>query len=81
MTVEICIGSSCHLKGSHQIIELMRETIKKSGLEDKVELKAAFCLGNCSIAGVSVKVGDEIVGGITKENFPEFFEKYIAQAV
>ena len=45
MQVLVCVGSSCHLKGSYDIIELMKKAIKDNKLEDKVTLKATFCLG------------------------------------
>lgn len=76
MTVYICVGSSCHLKGSYNIISLMEKAVKENKLEDKVVLKAAFCLGRCT-SGVTIKVDDEIVTGVSEENFDEIFEKYI----
>ena len=36
MNVYVCVGSSCHLRGSYKIIELMKENIEKNHLEDKV---------------------------------------------
>lgn len=76
MTVYICVGSSCHLKGSYEIISLMKEAVSENNLQDKVELKAAFCLGRCT-SGVTIKVDDEIVTGLSRENFNEMFKKYI----
>jgi len=77
MTVLVCVGSSCHLKGSYEIIELMKEAIKEHQLEDKVTLKATFCLGKCGVAGVSIKVDDQIITGVSKENFATIFQKHI----
>ena len=77
MTILVCVGSSCHLKGSYDIIELMKDAIKKNNIEDKVTLKATFCLGKCGVAGVSIKVDDEIITGVTKENFDEKFAKHV----
>ncbi|HIQ80269.1 MAG TPA: NAD(P)H-dependent oxidoreductase subunit E [Candidatus Scatavimonas merdigallinarum] len=76
MKVYVCVGSSCHLRGSYDIIQLMKDRLKKNGLEDNVELSAAFCLGKCT-QGVSVKVDDEIICGVSKENFDEVFNQYI----
>jgi len=76
MKVYVCVGSSCHLRGSYDIIQLMKDRLKKNGLEDSVELSAAFCLGKCT-QGVSVKVDDEIICGVSKENFDEVFNQYI----
>lgn len=77
MTVLICVGSSCHLKGSYDIIELMKARLAKEGLEDKVNLKGTFCLGKCGIAGVSIQVDEQIITGVTKDNFDEVFNKHI----
>lgn len=78
--VSVCVGSSCHLKGSYNIINLLKEAVEKNQLDEKVEVKAAFCLGKCQ-NGVSMKVDDEIVTGVNTENFSEIFEKYILSKV
>lgn len=77
MTVLVCVGSSCHLKGSYDIIQLMKQAIAEHKLEEKIDLKATFCLGKCGIAGVSIKVDDEIITGVTKENFNKVFSEKI----
>lgn len=79
MDIYVCIGSSCHLKGSYDIISLFKENIEKHKLEDKVNLKASFCLGKCT-SGVSVKINDEIITGVSKENFNDIFNKYVLGA-
>lgn len=76
LQVYICVGSSCHIKGSYQIINKFQDIIKHERLEDKVELKASFCLGHCT-QGVSVKVGDKFIDGITVSNAENKFEENI----
>lgn len=80
LDVYICVGSSCHLKGSYQIITRFQEMVRKYNLEDKVELKASFCLGHCT-KGVSVKVSDEFIEGLTITNAEEKFKEYILDRV
>lgn len=79
--VEICVGSSCHLKGSEEIVELLRESVEKNGLEDEVILNGSFCAGKCNRIGVTVTVNDEVYTGITKENFREFWSNRVMRAV
>lgn len=50
MNIYVCVGSSCHLKGSYQIIDLMKKALEENGLTDQVNLSAAFCLGKCTLA-------------------------------
>lgn len=76
MNIYVCVGSSCHLKGSYDIINLMREALKTHNLEDKVTLSASFCLGRCT-DGVTIKVNEEIICGVSKENFSNIFTKNI----
>lgn len=80
LNVSVCVGSSCHLRGSYDIINLMKENIANHKLEDKVNLAAAFCLGKCT-DGVSVKIGDEIISGVNTENFSDIFDRYIVKVV
>lgn len=48
MTIKVCVGSSCHLKGSYNVIEAFKEVLKKYDVEDLVDLQASFCLGHCA---------------------------------
>lgn len=80
MNVYVCVGSSCHLRGSYKIIELMKENIEKNGLEEKVNLSAAFCLGKCT-TGVTIKVDEEVVCGVSPDNFSDIFKEHILDKV
>lgn len=77
MLIQICVGSSCHLKGSHDIVALLDAAIKEHGLENEITLAGSFCMGKCNRSGVTVTVDDEVCVGITKENFSEFFKDKI----
>ena len=67
--VQVCVGSSCHLKGSQDIVELFEKAVKDHNIEDEVVLSGSFCIGKCNRVGVTVQVDDEIHVGITRENF------------
>ena len=73
MKITICIGSSCHLKGSKKIVSRLQELVDEKGLADKVELAATFCLGRCA-EGVSVMVDDEF-HSVSPETADAFFEE------
>ena len=75
--VQICVGSSCHLKGSETIVELFESAIAENHIEDDVVLTGSFCIGKCNRVGVTVQVDDDIHTGITRENFKEFFKDQI----
>ncbi len=75
MKVTVCIGSSCHIKGSRQVVEQLQYLIKQKNLSDKVELGGTFCMGKCQ-QGVCVTVDDNFYS-VNPENVNEFFEKEI----
>ena len=80
MTIAVCMGSSCHVKGSKPIIELIKEKIKANNVEDKVTLTGSICLGECASGGVNMKIDDEIVTGVNRDNFDSFFaDKVLAK--
>ena len=81
IVVQICVGSSCHLKGSAQIVELMQKAVADNNIESEVTLAGSFCIGKCNRVGVTVQVDDDIHTGITVENFREFFTENILRKV
>ena len=77
MVVSICVGSACHLKGSRDLVELLKNAIEKHNLSEEVTLTGSFCLGECNRNGVTIQVDGEICPGVTVEEFPEFFQTKI----
>lgn len=75
MTITICIGSSCHLKGSRTIIQKLEELTTERQLNDKIELNGSFCMGECS-NGVCVKINDELFS-VSPETVNTFFENEV----
>ena len=67
MIVQICIGSSCHIKGSAKIVEKMKNAIELYGLENEITLAGTLCTGNCNRSCVTNLVYDETVTGVTPE--------------
>ncbi len=81
MIIQVCVGSSCHLKGSADIVELFQNMIKEHGLEGDITLAGSFCIGKCNRVGVTVQIDDDIHTGITRENFKEFFNEKVLKAL
>ncbi len=81
MIIQICVGSSCHIKGSPEIVELFTKAIEEYNLQDDVTLAGSFCIGECNRLGVTVQVDDVVHTGINRENFKEFFEENVLSAL
>ena len=79
MKVTVCIGSSCHIKGSRQVVEQLQYLISENNLGDKVELGGTFCMGKCQ-QGVCVTADEEFFS-VTPENVGEFFTNNILEKV
>lgn len=79
LKVTVCIGSSCHVKGSRQIVDELRYLVKENHLEDKVELAGSFCLGKCE-QGVCVTVDGQFFS-VQPDKAKDFFENEIVTRI
>ena len=79
MKVTVCIGSSCHIKGSRQVVEQLQQLIAGNGLKEKVDLGGTFCMGKCQ-QGVCVTVDDQFYS-VSPETTEEFFNNNIKAKV
>ena len=79
MKVTVCIGSSCHIKGSRRVVEYLQARISECGLDDKVKLGGTFCMGKCQ-QGVCVTIDEEFYS-VTPDTVEEFFENEIRAKV
>ncbi len=78
MKISVCIGRSCHLRGSYDIIQRLKELVARDHLEDQVELSAAFCLGQCT-HGCTIRIDEEIITGVTADNIEGILTKALAE--
>jgi len=79
LKITVCIGSSCHIKGSRQVVEQLQYLIAENGIGDKVELGGTFCMGKCQ-QGVCVTVNGAFFS-VTPETTGDFFAKEILAKV
>lgn len=79
--IQVCVGSSCHLKGSQDIVSLLQEALQEYKIEDEVVLSGSFCIGKCNRVGVTIQVNDDVHVGVTRENFREFFKNNILDVI
>ena len=79
MKIVVCIGSSCHLKGSRKVVEVLQDLIRANNLDNKVELGGTFCLGKCQ-QGVCVTVDEELFS-VSPETVEEFFNENVLPKV
>jgi len=79
MKVTVCIGSSCHLKGSRVVVEQLQKLVSANSLGDRVKLMGTFCMGRCQ-EGVCVTVDDEFFS-VTPETVDTFFTENILKKV
>ena len=75
MKITVCIGSSCHIKGSRIVVEELQKLIAEHGIGDKVELEGTFCMNKCQ-QGVCVTIDNEFFS-VTPESVGEFFQEVL----
>lgn len=79
MKITVCIGSSCHIKGSRQVVEQLQYLIGENNLDDKVELSGTFCMGKCQ-QGVCVTVDDKFFS-VKPDTVKDFFSENVLAKV
>jgi len=80
ITVTVCVGSSCHVKGAREMITRFNDILKSEGLEDKIELKGSFCMERCG-EGINWKFGDEILSSSSAAEGADMFKKKLKDAL
>lgn len=81
MLIQICVGSSCCIKGSYEIVDLFTKEIEEHRLDDSVALAGSFCAGRCNRDGVTVQIDDVIYTGVTKESSKAFFQEHVIDVI
>jgi NADH:ubiquinone oxidoreductase subunit E len=74
--ITVCVGSACHLKGSHELINYFKEAIAEAGLEKEVELKGTFCMDKCT-DGANLLIDEDLFHASSVDDAREIFEREI----
>ncbi len=72
----VCIGTSCHLRGSYNVIQTFQQMIENHALHNKVALKSAFCMRECHKAGVQVSINGQTYS-VDSEAAGTFFKSVV----
>ena len=75
MKITICLGDSCHLKGTRRVAETLQKLIAENGLKNEIDLGGTFCMGKCR-TGVSVMLDDEYYS-LSPETAEAFFRDQV----
>ena len=78
ITVTVCVGSSCHIKGARDMIVCFSDFLAEEGLEDKVELKGSFCMERCG-EGINWQINDEILSSSSVEEGAKTFRNRVLE--
>lgn len=74
--MQICMGSSCFSRGNRDVVNYIRDHLKKNHLEDKIVFKGARCMNLCS-NGPNLRINDRITEGVTLAKIDAILEKEI----
>jgi NADH:ubiquinone oxidoreductase subunit E len=76
-TVTICVGSSCHIKGSRNVIMRFNGLLKKHGPEKKVLLKGSFCMERCG-EGINWQINAE---SFTSKDVDDAVQRFLERVI
>lgn len=78
VTVTVCVGSSCHLKGARTVIERFNQLLACHGLADRVILKGSFCMERCG-GGINWQIENEPISSPSPEQAVETFRRRVLE--
>lgn len=70
VAVRVCVGTSCFLRGSQDLLTQLIHRLPAEGLEDRVDINATFCSERCN-RGPTVHIGEEVIYGATADAVTE----------
>jgi len=79
VTVTVCVGSSCHIKGARDVIVHFNDLLNEYCLESKVELKGSFCMERCG-EGINWQIDDESFTSYNVEDAVRIFKERVVKA-
>ena len=80
MVITVCVGSSCHVRGSHEIIRRYEQLISDHQLKDQVTLKGRFCMERCA-EGVNMDIDGEPASAQTLQEAERIFQEKVLPRV
>ena len=80
LTIQVCVGSSCFLRGAMNVIAEFKNIIAHYKMDDLLILKGNFCLERCN-EGATVKIGEKVFTGIRCEDVNGLFDNEVIPAV
>jgi NADH-quinone oxidoreductase subunit G len=66
-SVNVCLGTNCYLKGSQVVLNSVLRHAQESGLENRLDVRAAFCLEQCE-HGPNALIDGECLHHCTAKN-------------
>ena len=80
LSISICVGTNCFMKGSQEILKVVLDYIQTRNLSDMIDVKANFCMENCD-KGPSVSIGNKIISKATPFNIIKEIEAQLLKEI
>ena len=76
MVITVCVGSSCHVRGSHEILQRYSDLIAEHRLKEQVSLRGSFCMERCA-KGVNMDIDGEPLSAQTLQEAERIFQEKV----
>lgn len=78
--ITVCVGSSCHVRGSRTVLKRFAEVIRAEHLEDEVVLLGSFCMERCGET-MNWKFNEEDISSENLEDAEKTLRNKLAETV
>lgn len=77
LDVSVCVGTSCMVRGSQDLLHSLIDYIEERGLQNAVDIRATFCFEQCD-RGPTISVGGTVIEKCTFEKAQKALDKALA---
>jgi len=77
--IGVCMGTACYVKGSQEILDVIKEELAidvgETSVDKMFTLKASRCIGACGLAPV-ITINEDVHGRLTPADIPSILYQY-----
>ena len=78
-TIDVCLGTACHVRGGERILEKMERdlgiSVGETTKDKRFTLESVHCVGCCSLGPVAVVDGN-VFGRVSQERVPGLLKEF-----
>lgn len=78
--IYICLGSSCFSRGNEEILEFIKDYLKKNNLKESTDFRGHLCTGECKY-GPNLNIDGQKYHDLTIDKIEKILDKHLKKEI